>query len=42
MDLNSIADLVKLQAPLIARGYTPDDIAAIFQGNFLRFLRAHL
>jgi membrane dipeptidase len=42
MDLDSIADLVRL-APLLAqRGYSPDDIEGIMQGNFLGFLRAHL
>jgi membrane dipeptidase len=42
MDLDSIADLVTLVPPLARRGYSPEDIDGIFQGNFLRFLREHL
>lgn len=42
MDLDSIADLHKMVAPLERRGYTPDQINGIFYGNFLRFLREHL
>ena len=42
MDLDSIADLHKLVAPLRARGYSEDDINGIFSGNFLRFLRENL
>lgn len=42
MDLDSIADLHKLIAPLAARGYSEEDIQNIFHGNFLRFLREHL
>ncbi|MBL8233696.1 MAG: membrane dipeptidase [Bryobacterales bacterium] len=42
MDLDSIADLHKLIAPLAARGYSEEDIGNIFHGNFLRFLREHL
>ena len=38
MDLDSIADLHSLVAPLTARGYSPDDMDGIFSGNFLRFL----
>jgi membrane dipeptidase len=38
MDLDSIADLHSLVAPLTARGYSRDDIDGIFSGNFLRFL----
>jgi membrane dipeptidase len=38
MDLDSIADLPSLVAPLTARGYSLADIDAIFSGNFLRFL----
>src|SRR5436190_2960630 len=42
MDLDSIADLHLLVAPLTARGYSPDDIDGIFSGNFLRFLGENL
>ncbi|MES2573124.1 MAG: membrane dipeptidase [Verrucomicrobiota bacterium] len=42
MDLDSIADLRKVAQPLSKRGYTSRDIDAIFQGNFLEFLRKHL
>ena len=41
-DLDSIADLQKLPAILAARGYSEGDIAGIFSGNFLRFLRQAL
>lgn len=41
-DLDSIADLQKLTAILAARGYRESDIASIFAGNFLRFLREAL
>mgnify|MGYP003419316880 CR=1 FL=1 len=34
-----IADLAKLQPLLRSRGYSDDDIAAVFHGNWLRFLR---
>jgi membrane dipeptidase len=40
LDLDSIADLGKLGPLLAARGYQVDDIAGIFSGNFVRFLRA--
>ena len=42
MDLDSIADLHKIVAPLEQRGYTPEQIEGIFCGNFLGFLREHL
>ena len=42
MDLDSVADLHSLEAPLTARGYSPADIDNIFSGNFLRFLRENL
>ena len=42
MDLESIADLVTLAAPLAKRGYSSEDIDNFYQGNFLRFLREHL
>jgi membrane dipeptidase len=38
-DLNTIADLARLEALLQARGYREPDIAAILHGNFIRFLR---
>jgi membrane dipeptidase len=38
-DLETIADLQKLNGLLAARGYSADDIAAILHGNWLRFLR---
>jgi membrane dipeptidase len=39
MDMNSIADLQKLQGLLAARGYSQADIEGIFHGNFVGFLR---
>lgn len=39
MDMNSIADLQRLDSLLAAKGYSADDIAGIFHGNFLRLLR---
>jgi membrane dipeptidase len=39
LDLDSIADLVKLGPLLAARGFTAADIDGIFSGNFVRFLR---
>jgi len=41
MDLDSIADLVRLDGLLAARGYKPEDIEGIFHGNFVRFLRTN-
>lgn len=41
MDLDSIADLVRLDGLLAARGYKPEDIDGIFQGNFVRFLQTN-
>jgi membrane dipeptidase len=38
-DLDTIADLQKLEGILSARGYSEADIAGIFHGNWLRFLR---
>lgn len=38
-DLETIADLQKIPELLAKRGYTPQDIANIMHGNFLRFLR---
>ncbi|HEY2343515.1 MAG TPA: membrane dipeptidase, partial [Chthoniobacteraceae bacterium] len=39
-DLDTIADLEKLGALLAARGYSQEDVAGIFSGNFTRFLRS--
>lgn len=41
-DLNTIADLQKLEAILQSRGYSPEDITAIFHRNALRVLRSAL
>jgi membrane dipeptidase len=38
-DLETIADLQKIPALLLQRGYTQDDIENIMHGNWLRFLR---
>jgi membrane dipeptidase len=38
-DLETIADLQKIPDLLAKRGYTPEDIANLMHGNFLRFLR---
>ncbi|MCB0062465.1 MAG: membrane dipeptidase, partial [Caldilineaceae bacterium] len=38
-DLDTIADLQKLQSLLARRGYTDEDIAAILHGNWLRLIR---
>ena len=38
-DLNTIADLQKLQPILAHRGYSPADIAGIFSGNWIRFFK---
>ena len=40
--LDRISDLQKLDAILSARGYPPEDVDAIFHGNWLRFFREHL
>jgi membrane dipeptidase len=37
-DLDTIADLQKLNELLANRGYKPDDIAAILHGNWVRLL----
>lgn len=39
LDLDTIADLQALEGILSGRGYSADDIAGIFHGNFLRLLR---
>jgi membrane dipeptidase len=41
-DLDSIADLHKLEAILNRRGYSGDDVIGIFHGNWLRFFTASL
>ena len=38
-DLATIADLARVPAILERRGYTPEQIAGIAHGNFIRFLR---
>lgn len=38
-DLDTIADLVRVQDLLKARGYSPTDVELIAHGNFLRFLK---
>ncbi len=38
-ELDTIADLQKLAGILTGRGYTDEDIEAIFYGNWLRFFR---
>jgi len=40
--LDTIADLQKLAAILAARGYSDEDVDAVFHGNWLRFFRRHL
>lgn len=40
--IESIADLTKLEEPLRALGYANDHLTAIFNGNWLRVLRAGL
>ncbi len=40
--LDRISDLQKLDAILAGRGYPPEEIDAIFHGNWLRFFREHL
>lgn len=42
MDLDSIADLTKLDGLLRARGYSQADLDGIFYGNYLRFLKENL
>jgi len=41
-ELDSIADLQKISAKLIERGYSESDAEKILDGNWLRFLREHL
>ena len=38
-DLDTIADLQKIPAILVQRGYSPDDIAGIMHGNWIGLLR---
>jgi membrane dipeptidase len=37
-DLDTIADLQCLPDKLAARGYSPEDISGVMNGNFMRFL----
>ena len=39
-DIDTIADLQRLPNMLVARGYSPEDIAGVMHGNFIRFLNA--
>ncbi len=41
-DIDTIADLQKLEPLLAKRGYNDDDIDKIFHGNWLKFFRKHL
>jgi membrane dipeptidase len=41
-DLDSIADLQKLEGILAGRGYSDSDLDGIFHGNWLRFFRQSL
>jgi membrane dipeptidase len=41
-ELDTVSDLLLMQPLLATRGYTAEDIKAIFGGNFLRILRAAL
>lgn len=41
-DLDTITDLQRLAGILTARGYSDDDVDAVFHGNWLRFFRRHL
>ena len=41
-DLKTIADIQKLGAVLEKRGYSDDDVNAVFYGNWLRFFREAL
>ena len=38
-DVETIADLARIQQLLRARGYREEDIEAVAHGNFIRFLR---
>ena len=40
--METIADLQKLAPLLLKRGYSEQQVDAIFHGNWLRFLREHL
>ena len=41
-DLDTIRDLQELDAILAKRGYTNDEIDAVFHGNWLKFFSSHL
>lgn len=41
-EIDSIADVQRLEGLLQERGYTPADVSAVLHGNFLRVLRAAL
>ena len=40
IDLDTIADIQNLPDMLVARGYSPEDIAGVMNGNFVRFLNS--
>jgi membrane dipeptidase len=42
LEIDSIADLQKLEPILRGRGYSDGDVAAVFHGNWLRFFTANL
>lgn len=42
LEINTIADLPKLEGKLKERGYTADEINGIFHGNWQRILETHL
>lgn len=42
LDVDTIADVGNLQPILKKRGYSPEDVAGIMGGNWLRFFREHL
>jgi membrane dipeptidase len=42
VEIDTIADLRKIGPLLRGRGYSDDDVAAVFSGNFVRFLREAL
>ena len=41
-DLDTIADLQKLDSILLKRGYTNQDVNKLFSNNGLNFLKRHL
>jgi len=41
-DMDTVADLQKLDGIFAQRGYSPQEVAAIFHGNWLNFFHRHL